>query len=58
MIILFGLSFLLFVLKLYQLVQSFENLTLKHFLLFELCARETCEKFVYKHSETTEHAKD
>ena len=58
MIILFGLSFLLFVLKLYQLVQSFENLTLKKFLLFEICARETCEKFVYKHSETIEHAKD
>ena len=24
-------------------------LTLKHLLLFEICAREICEKFVYKH---------
>ena len=23
-------------------------------LLFEICAREVCEKFVYKHSETIE----
>ena len=29
-----------------------EDFTLKHVLLFEICAREICEKFVYKHSET------
>ena len=27
---------------------------LKHLLLFEICAHEICEKFAYKHSETTE----
>ena len=27
-------------------------------LLFEICAREICEKFVYKHSETIEHVKN
>ena len=32
-----------------------EDFTLKHFLLFEVCARETCENFVYKHSETREY---
>ena len=26
--------------------------------LFELCAREICEKFVYKHSETIEYVKN
>ena len=31
-----------------------ESLTLKHLLLFEMRAREICEKFVYKHSETIE----
>ena len=30
---------------------------LKHLLLFEICAREKHEKFVYKHSETTEYVK-
>ena len=30
----------------------FEDFMLKNPLLFEICARETCEKFVYKHSET------
>ena len=29
-----------------------EDFTLKHLSLFEICAREICEKFVYKHSET------
>ena len=24
---------------------------LKHLLLFEICTREICEKFVYRHSE-------
>ena len=31
-----------------------EYFTLKHLLIFEICAREICEKFVYKHSETIE----
>ena len=31
-----------------------EDFTLKHLLLFEICAREICEKFIYKHSETIE----
>ena len=34
-----------------------ENFTLKHLLLFEIYAREMCEKFVYKHSETIEYVK-
>ena len=34
-----------------------KNLTLKHFLIFEMCAREICEKFVYKHSEATDMLK-
>ena len=34
-----------------------KNLTLKYLLLFELCAREICEKFVYKHSEIMEYVK-
>ena len=29
-----------------------EDFTLKQLLLFEICASEICEKFVYKHSET------
>ena len=29
-----------------------EDFTLNHDLLFEIRAREICEKFVYKHSET------
>ena len=28
------------------------DFTLKHILSFEKCAREKCEKFVYKHLET------
>ena len=35
-----------------------EDFTLKHYLLFELCAREICEKFVYKYSETIEYVKN
>ena len=35
-----------------------EDSILKPFLLFEICAREICEKFVNKHSETIEHFKD
>ena len=30
---------------------------LKRLLLFEICARETYEKFVYKHSETIQCVK-
>ena len=30
---------------------------LKHLLLSEICAREICEKFVYKHSVTREYVK-
>ena len=35
-----------------------EDFTLKHLLLFEICAREIFEKFVYKHSETIEYVKN
>ena len=35
-----------------------EDFTLKHFLLFEIRAREKCEKFVNKHSETIEYVKN
>ena len=29
-----------------------------HLLHFDICAREICEKFVYKHSETIEYVKN
>ena len=35
-----------------------EDFTLKHYLLFEICAREIYEKFVYKYSETIEYVKN
>ena len=35
-----------------------EDVTLGHLLLFEICAREICEKFVYKYSETIEYVKN
>ena len=35
-----------------------EDFTLKHLLLFEICTREICKKFVYKHSETIEYVKN
>ena len=35
-----------------------ENFTLKHLLLYEICAREICEKSVYKHTETIEYVKN
>ena len=35
-----------------------ECFTWKHHLLFEICASERCEKFVYKHSVTTEYVKN
>ena len=34
------------------------DFTFEHLLLFEICAREIFEKFVYKHSETIEYAKN
>ena len=34
-----------------------EDFTIKQLLLFEICACEKCEKFVYKHSETIEYVK-
>ena len=34
-----------------------QDLRLKHILRFEICAREICEKFVYKHSEAIEYVK-
>ena len=36
----------------------FEDFTLKHVLPFEICAHKICERFVYKHSETIEYAKN
>ena len=38
-----------------QYVQDF---TLKHLSLLEICAREICKMFVYKHSETIEYVKN
>ena len=35
-----------------------EDFRLKHFLLFEICAHEIWEKFVYKHSETINYVKN
>ena len=35
-----------------------KDFTLKHLLLSEICARETCEKIVYKHSATIEYVKN
>ena len=35
-----------------------EDFTLKHLLLFEVCAHDMYEKFVYKHSETIEYVKN
>ena len=35
-----------------------EDFTLKHLLLFEICARDISEKFVYKHSERREYVKN
>ena len=38
--------------------QYFEGFTLKHLLLFEICARKICERFIYKHPETIEYVKN
>ena len=35
-----------------------EDFRLKHLLLFEICAHEIWEKFVYKHSETINYVKN
>ena len=35
-----------------------KGLTLKQLLLFEIYARQICEKFVYKYSETIEYVKN
>ena len=45
----------IFVLKWKHRVEDF---TLKHLLLFDISARDICEKFVYKHSETIECIKN
>ena len=42
-----------FICKLYV-----EDFTLKHFLLFEICAPEVWKKFVYKHSQAIECVKN
>ena len=36
----------------------FGNFRLKYLLLFEACAREICEKFVYKDTETIEYVRN
>ena len=35
-----------------------KDFTLKHFLLFEICAHMICETFAYKHSETIGYIKN
>ena len=35
-----------------------QDFTLKQFLRFEICAREICYKFVYKHSKTIEYVEN
>ena len=35
-----------------------KDFTLKHLFLFEICAREVYEKFVYKHLGTIEYVKN
>ena len=35
-----------------------DDFTLSNFLLFEICAVEICEMFVYKQSETIEYFKN
>ena len=34
------------------------RVSLKHALLFDICTRETCEQFAYKHSETIVYVKN
>ena len=40
------------------ILQYVDDFTLKHLSLFEICAREIREKFVYNHSETIEYVKN
>ena len=35
----------------------FKDFTSKNLLIFEICAREICEEFDHKHSETIEYVK-
>ena len=35
-----------------------EDFKIEHLLPFEICAREICEKFVYKHSEAIKYVKN
>ena len=35
-----------------------EDFTLKRLLLFEILAREICEKLIYKYSETIEYVEN
>ena len=42
----------------FMLKKYAEDFTFKHLLLFEICAREICEKCVYKDSETMEYVKN
>ena len=45
-----------------EILSSYENnmlkISLKHLLLFEICAREICEKFDYEHSAKIEYVKN
>ena len=38
--------------------QYFEDFTFRRPLLFEIYSREMCKKFIYKHSEKLEYAKN
>ena len=38
--------------------ENAEDFTFKYLLRFEICTPETCEEFVYKHSEAIEYAKN
>ena len=44
--------------KIWKSANIFVNFTLKHLLLFEICVRDICEKFVYKPSETIEDVRN
>ena len=35
-----------------------KDFTFKHPLVFKMCTREICEKFVYKHSEAIEYVEN
>ena len=40
------------------LKKDVEDFTLKHRLIFYICAGDICEKFVFRHSETKEYDKN